>query len=316
MNHLELYESDTGSVNKIDVVKRVGEIARSMYPHKENKMLSTPNIFTIKIISGNIVEEIEWPIVKVTAKALLVTTPGGEIWLPRHKFTLRKYSANRVDELIRLISRLSSTSKNAIVRIWKAGAGPTKKSHKFKVAVIQTEIDCNGEQHRKLLRRCFTLPISQIQIHQEHWHAPVWLFMTLLGSNEQLSRPHWPGLIKVTNQINQIAERVMLKQREADAINEAIKQKRIQNQIDQKTEYDRLSKLVVNEGALSLVYCKKHFNLEEMRQAGIELYFWPKWPPVLQQPDLKTLEKIFIHAKSQPNFESWKKRNAAKCLTS
>jgi len=144
--------------------------------------------FALTIRDGMETEIIEWPIVRSTAKAVLVATPGGELWLPLWRFQKRGYRADEAGQIIALLADVSATASDARVRVWRAGAGPSGKSHKFQIAVRRQSSDSHGQPTTEVRRRCFTLPLSQIKGSRGNWSAPAWLLKKRLANGETLAR--------------------------------------------------------------------------------------------------------------------------------
>lgn len=109
--------------------------------------------FSIKIYKQNVYEILEFPIKPTDAKkAVLVEFEPGNAWIFTSIFSqLRapsQYSRSGkycldvdVDFLPRLFRYLSINMRDELVEVKKAGKGPTEKSHKFKVEVLQEIYD-------------------------------------------------------------------------------------------------------------------------------------------------------------------------------
>ena len=273
----------------------------------------TSAIFTLSFSDGSQKIDIEWPIARQTSKAVLVVTPGGEVWLPLWRFQKRRWPVDEADALVGLIKSVSASSPDARVRVWRSGAGSSGKSHKFQFAVQSGD----GDQVQ-VRRRCFTLPVSQIKGSKGSWNAPAWLLQKRLASDsETLVRPEWPGLEAVESQIRQAVISAKTARREAEERSNQMWLAKQKEREDQKAaeaaELSRLAEVVETEGELALAFCRRNFNLGELSDAG--LYFplgWPTWPPAMNLSELKQAEQILLFARVHPKFEMWKARNAGK----
>jgi len=277
--------------------------------------------FALTIRDGMETEIIEWPIVRSTAKAVLVATPGGELWLPLWRFQKRGYRADEAGQIIALLADVSATASDARVRVWRAGAGPSGKSHKFQIAVRRQSSDSHGQPTTEVRRRCFTLPLSQIKGSRGNWSAPAWLLKKRLANGETLARGDWAGLEAVASQVKQMADRVSSARRAAEESarlkREAEARKKAVQEAAEAAELERLTQAIEEDGELGLAFCRRKFTLSEMEDAGIHLLGcgWPTWPPKPDRYDLRLAEKILLFARAQPKFESWKARNAGKELS-
>jgi hypothetical protein len=110
--------------------------------------------FELKIQGNYATETIEWPILKSTEKAVLVETTAGSIWLPLWRFLKRTFRHDNAGELIALLSEITSLRDDAKVRVWKAGSGPSVKSHKFKV-LVSSNVSDGFYQPRQILHLYF-----------------------------------------------------------------------------------------------------------------------------------------------------------------
>lgn len=109
--------------------------------------------FSIKIYKQNVFEILEFPIKPTNAtKAVLVEFESGNAWIFTSVFSqLRvpsqysregKYCLDvELDTLHRLFHGLSCNMRDELIEVKKAGKGPTPKSHKFKVEVLQEIYD-------------------------------------------------------------------------------------------------------------------------------------------------------------------------------
>lgn len=275
-------------------------------------------MFTLSIIDNDNVEKIEWPVLRSTGKAVLVSTPGGNIWLPLWKFETRKWGVTQIDQLVALITNISGSASDARIRVWKAGHGPTDKSHKFQVAVRRETQDNFGDTFRKVFRRCFTLPKSQIKGARGAWTAPVWLVRDRLGEKETLARSKWEGLDAVVSQLRSTAELASAKRREGLKILQDRRQEEQRRIAEKQAALEAERNLMLKQlehngvGELALEFCRRKFTIAQMRNAGINL---SGWPLTAKSSELHQAVQILNFAQDQPTFDAWKTRNAGKDLT-
>ncbi len=109
--------------------------------------------FSIKIYKQNVFEILEFPIKPTNAtKAVLVEFESGNAWIFTSVFRqLRIMSLHSrsekygldvdVDSMSWFFHDLSSNMRDELIEVKKAGKGPTPKSHKFKVEVLQEIYD-------------------------------------------------------------------------------------------------------------------------------------------------------------------------------
>jgi len=265
--------------------------------------------------------DIFWPVVHSTEKALLVETEGGQIWIPKFKLANiyrngeGKYVLRR-DDLIKLIDEVTSTGTDTLHRVWKSGRGKTEKSHKYKIAVART-LENQLENETVIVRRTFTLPISQIKTDESgKCLAPRWLILKHLLENERLPRVAWQGLAKVTREIdNAVAE--------LTASVERARQERQAAKL--KAEHEKQAALVALkqrvdvirvDAPLALKFCKSQYTLEVMREMGVNMSYWPTWDDSIQDTWLvQWFEKIVAVAHAHPNFTKWRERQMKKLAT-
>ena len=100
-----------------------------------------------------------WPLLKATEKAWLLQTAGGELWMPRRRWSDAMASRPlstpvppeelhlhvdraRLERLIQLFAEVSSSNRDPRVAVRKVGAGSTGKSVKveFQVGINDPEI--------------------------------------------------------------------------------------------------------------------------------------------------------------------------------
>lgn len=259
---------------------------------------------------------IAWPIVKSTEKAVLVLTPGGELWLPSWKFTSyrnKQVSLNSVKGLLRRLMESSQSASDSMIRVRRAGAGPTSKSHKFQVSVEATEYDDDNRTNVSVKRsRTFLLPLSQVRQVDGNWFAPRWLVEKKLDDKEMLADAEWPGMEAVRVQIDAAVESAYAQEmllREAALAKARVQQEREEKIMREKAEQ---RERVNANGAIALAFCRSKYTIAELREAGVRVVssYWPTWPPL--ERELNYLDGIIEFANQAPGFTAWREKNTDK----
>jgi hypothetical protein len=274
--------------------------------------------FELKIQGNYATETIEWPILKSTEKAVLVETTAGSIWLPLWRFLKRTFRHDNAGELIALLSEITSLRDDAKVRVWKAGSGPSVKSHKFKVLVSSNVSDGFYQPRQILQRRTFTLAVSQVERIGNKWMAPVWLVKKHLENGESIPNPSWTGLDEIRAQFEAIVARI--KKIDAGIAAENQKRRDAERKLAE-TEARKVAKLIAKlkskvelEGEAALAFCRRRFTLGEIK-IGKKLDYWPRWPAnMASRWELKDFSDLIDFAKKQPKISEWKIKNAGKPL--
>ncbi len=233
-----------------------------------------------------------WPIVHQTQHAILVDILGSRVWLRKQSFVFKGFSANYLQPLY---AELNSASIEK-VRVWRAGKGPSEKSHKYRVEVERRYEDEYGRVHKELVTRTFVLA-EQLIVHEENKsYAPYGIVKKKLAHNEFLP-DGWPGLQEVKRQIAEISQRIKL----ADEVTEKRyaesmkKQKADETEREQQHQRERKERIallrrnVTERAEPALEFCRERFTLPEI-QKHIFDFRWPTMP--LDLDDLKTLEML------------------------
>ena len=273
--------------------------------------MSSKFTLTIKSSAYSIEDKlITWPIVRETKKAILVETPGGDLWLPRWRFDRAKYYLAEVPKLIELLANISASAESSIVPVTRVGPGKTEKSAKFKV-IVSENMNFEGAEVLKTRVRIFTLPLSQILNNDRLMFAPVWLVKGHLGKGENLANRVWPGLAKITDEIEQVAAnlRQQAEDKNAEIERRKLKERAAWEGEQRKREEDlkRLNAALEKDGEAALFFCKRKFTLAALAQCGVHLNGWPTWPPNPQAThELSILGAIVEFARAHPKFAVWR----------
>lgn len=265
----------------------------------------------ITIFSRELVRQtIDWPILDRRPKAILVETPGGKLWLPLWKLGSLRYRVDQIDALMQLLERIAGSDFGARIRVWKAGAGPTMKSHKYQVAVIKSAVQ-HGEEVRELQRRTFTLPVSQITADGRNFMAPVWLLRKKLAKGEALPRGTWPGLPAIREQIDAAVGRIHTIEQEAVDRRAAWERARAEKAREEAVRLTELQAKVARDGEGALRFVKLRFKRSDVTIDKLRNQSLPKWP--INMGNLFALldvGAVIDFANAQASFQEWRRKNA------
>lgn len=159
-----------------------------------------------------------WPITESSSKAIRVQLPGGEVWLPLHRFERTGISLRKNDQsltcrissvfpatIVTLFREFSRSSGEAIVPVKRAGKGPTDKSQKVKVEIWKHD----DEETRQRRERTMTIPASQLREIDGKLYLMAWCAWKKLSEGECLVQPFTPAIDAAVKQLEEIvAERV------------------------------------------------------------------------------------------------------------
>jgi hypothetical protein len=217
---------------------------------------------------------------------------------------------DQIDALMQLLERISGNDFSAKIRVWKAGRGPTIKSHKFKVAVIKTTVQ-HGEEMREPRRRTFTLPVSQITSDGLQFMAPVWLLRKKLAANEALPPGTWAGLPAIREQIDAAVERIHAIKQAAIDSRAAWERARAEKAREDAARLAELQGNVRLEGEAALRFVKLRFKRSEVTIDRLHNQSLPKWPiDMSNRHVLLDVSAIIDFANAQPSFQDWLHKNA------
>lgn len=265
-------------------------------------------------------QRVSWPILQATAKAWLIDTPGGELWVPSYRYSNmlpgggatsdeRKFNA-----IVEFFSSISASSGDARVRISRAGKGPTELSSKVTFDVCLREPD-NGSV-LGVWKRSSLVPVSQLIADSEGWTAPRWVLAKKLKPNESFHhRPVWPGMDALRSQLRtafeaaaagEAAARVAARVAGEESARRAAEKARIE--AEGKAERQAM---VALDGEFALAYAKRSLTLSELADLGCRLSHWPQWRPGDPVDSLLevTLAAIVRAVRQQPGFGTWRSKN-------
>lgn len=153
---------------------------------------------------GQAQRAVVWPIERATEKAWLITTAGGQIWVPKYLWRddhLRS-PESRIKWLMELFEKISSTHDQSTVPVKKVGDGTTEKSVKVRFRVRREINDPRNPDYKEAVRSA-TVPASLlVQDEKGIWSLPQWCLRQKLKDTERLvDKPIWPGLAAVRTQL-------------------------------------------------------------------------------------------------------------------
>lgn len=267
--------------------------------------------FRIILTENGDTETICWQILQVSSKnAVLVVTPGGNLWLPPGALQPRRFDLYEIQQLIEEIRRLTVNGNEAMTPVWKAGNSYSEKTHKFKFNFRKPGTHYHDKDLYYIKSRVCQLPLSQVRQIDGQWLAPAWLVKRHLHKDESLDKTVWPGLQAVTEEISAAAQRIRARRAVLKAesrAREAAELKRIEMQRQQReAEKAELMRQVNEDGEAALKFCRRTLTLSALRVAGIHMRYWPTWPPTPDFYSLQPIVELINHVKNQPEYLAWK----------
>ena len=148
---------------------------------------------------------VAWPILRSTEKAWLLSTVGGEVWMPMWRWRLirRSQDAVQLNQVCDLFTNVSSTHNDSRVSVRKAGRGSTDKSHCVAFSVRVKE-DVRAEWQPAVKNRTAIVPMSQLLPSAGGgWTVPRWVLERKLNRSKELidETSVWTGLAPVIAQL-------------------------------------------------------------------------------------------------------------------
>lgn len=303
-----------------------------------------PNKLEIRIGLSGRPQVVEWPVVEARPAAVLVTTPGGPLWIPMSRWLeegappWQPYGRETeaacdaaVERVLGFVRSLVTGERSARVPLGSVAEGKTDKSRTIKLRVF---IEARGKPQRSLLRQKM-VPASLLQQHVDGtWSLPMWFVQeNILASFEKVEALHWPGLAAVEAQLREACALakadVVANQRERaaeQALHAAQSARDKEDQARRDAEHQallaRLRALAEEDGEFALAFAKQRMTLAQV-SADTKHYFrqWPSWvaddgldapmePPALETRMFEILGRLVEIVRSDPDFAAWRERNA------
>lgn len=168
------------------------------------KSKSTGSALTISFGQGEARQTVHWPIVKATAKAWLISTAAGEIWMPKYLWLEDRtsHAEIRIRRLMELLTKISSTHPDARVPVKRAGKGSSEKSVRVSYQVRRAAGDPRNPDCKEIARSA-TVPLSLLaQDTVGTWSMPLWCLKKKLAPSENFAtNAKWLGLPVVQAQL-------------------------------------------------------------------------------------------------------------------
>lgn len=265
-------------------------------------------------------QRVSWPILQTTAKAWLIQTPGGDIWVPSYRWdhmpsgsgaTADKQKFNAVVDFLRSIT---STNNDALVAVRRAGKGSSDLSTTVAFTVVVRDADgLNVIEERQ---RTSIVPASQLKSDGDHWSVPRWVLAKKLKPREGFkTRPLWPGLQVLQDQLRSaldgaIAGETALKAATLKAADEAAQQRAEKERAAADAKLARQA-AIAEDGELALAFARKRLTLQDLADYGCRLYGWPKWQPGerVDGPLEVTLASLVSAVRRHSDFADWRAKN-------
>lgn len=263
---------------------------------------------------------VSWPILEATAKAWLIQTPAGKLWVPSFRWNNMPLGPGatgderKLNAVVGFLRSITSSSNDARVTVRRAGKGSSDLSVKvtFTVATRGTDgYSVIGERERTA-----TVPASQLEQDGDQWSVPRWVLARKLKPSEGFqARPEWPGMQVLQDQLRAAfdaaaAGRVAAQISNRKAAQEAAQQRAERERIAADAKSLRQA-LVAEDGELALAFARRKLTLEDLAALGCKLSGWPRWLPGerVDDPLEITLAKLVNSVRGHPDFAAWRTRN-------
>ena len=266
-------------------------------------------------------QRVSWLILQATAKAWLIQTPGGELWVPSYRYSnLRPGAGATADErkmngVVEFFENVSASSSDARVPVRRAGKGPTELSSKVTFEVCLREPESGsvlGVWHRSSL-----VPVSQLSSDCEGWSVPRWVLAKKLKPNESFHRrPVWPGMNALRDQLRSAFDAAAAGDAAARAAarvagEESARKAAERAGIEAERKAERQA-MVACDGEFALAYARRNLSLSDLAELGCRLSHWPQWrsgDPIDSLLEV-TLAAIVRAVRQLPAFVAWRVKNA------
>lgn len=303
-----------------------------------------PNMLEVRFGLSARPRVVEWPVVEARPAAVLVTTPGGPLWIPMSRWLAegsppwQPYGRETeaacdaaVERVLGFVRTLVTDDRDARVALNSVAEGKTDKSRTVKLRVI---VDARGRPQRSLVRQKI-VPASLVQQHDDGTRSlPMWFVKeNILAALEKVETLPWSGLAAVDAQLREACTLakadVLADQRERAAEQtrrdaEAAQNKEVQarREAEHLALLARLRTLAEEDGEFALAFARQRMTLAQV-SAGTKHYLrqWPTWvpddgldapldPPALQARIFEVLGRPVELVRSDPEFSAWRERNA------
>ena len=265
-------------------------------------------------------QRVSWPILQTTAKAWLIQTLAGSIWVPSYRWdrmplgTGASVDEQKLNAVLDFLRSITSTNNDARVEVHRAGKGSSDLS--VKVAYPVVIFGSDGLSVIQERQRTSIVPGSQLERDNDKWSVPRWVLVKKLKPTEGLKRrASWPGMQALQDQL----ETAFKAAADGEAAANAAMRKAGQEAAEQRAEKDRIAAdakavrqaLVAEDGEFALAFVRKKLTLNDLAGLGCRLSGWPRWLPGerVDGPLEFALASIVIAARSHSDFAAWREKN-------
>ena len=255
---------------------------------------------------------VAWPILRSTDKAWLLSTAGGEIWMPMWRWRLIRTTqdALQLKQVCDLITSVPSTHNDSRVPVRKAGRGTTDKSHCVAFSVRVKE-DVRAEWQPAVINRTAIVPMSQLLPSAGGgWTVPRWVLERKLNRSKELidEASVWTGLAPVIAQLQaafEAASASLATAIEASQEREEARRKKLEE------EKARIRSLTEEDGELALAFARRRLRLSDIAELGLSISYWPTWLPGTPISDAiaRELARLVVAVRNHPKFATWREEN-------
>lgn len=303
-----------------------------------------PNKLEIRFGLASRPQVVEWPVVEARPAAVLVTTPGGPLWIPISRWLaegappLQPYGRETeaacdaaMGRVLDFVRTLVTGDRDARVAVTSVAEGKTEKSRSVK---LQVTVDAPGKPQRTLVRQKM-VPASLVKQQDDGtWCLPMWFVKeNILASFEKVEALPWAGLAAVEAQLRgacTLAKADVLADQHQRAAEQARRDAEAARNQNEKTKREaehladlaRLRALAQEDGAFALAFVRQRMTLAQV-SAGTKHHLrqWPTWVPDEgldapldpSMPKTKMFEllgSLVEIARRDPDFAAWRERNA------
>lgn len=303
-----------------------------------------PNKLEIRLGLASRPQVVEWPVVEARPAAVLVTTPGGPLWIPLSRWLaegaplLQPYGRETeaacdaaMGRVLDFVRTLVTGDRDARVAVTSVAEGKTEKSRSVK---LQVTVDAPGKPQRTLVRQKM-VPASLLKQQDDGtWCLPMWFVKeNILASFEKVEALPWAGLAAVEAQLREactLAKADVIADQHQRAAEQARSDAEAARNQNEKTKREaehlaglaRLRALAEEDGAFALAFVRRRMTLAQVSaDTKHHLRQWPTWVPSdgLDAPldpsmpctrMFELLGSLVEIARRDPDFAPWRERNA------
>ena len=142
---------------------------------------------------------VEWPVVRTTAAALCLRTPGGDLWVSKERWS---HLPRGFDEVLAFLASVGATQDEALVSVSRLGPGSRPSNCRVEYCVDRA--DASGAPDGMVRRRSAIVAISLLTEGDGQQWVPRWcLAKNLRRPDERFAFTRWTGNVAVRAQLEQ-----------------------------------------------------------------------------------------------------------------